>query len=235
MKGGKQTKRRTMPRDTLLEAEANHRITGWLAAVESVPPGDFISIADFETLPGQVRADSYFWCDQVFRSGANPHTTVSGVVHSLHIAQKGTFDLLRHEYRAEDTGLIVTESRTFILVQVAPTAVDLLKLSRPDQGTELRRVASQILCVKGGERCLRFKLPPMLADGSIISTDPSADPWLLSAWTDRIDAGIRHGSLFFLCYKIIPQLVGFPNILQWFDDESRTALTSESKAGQSPW
>jgi hypothetical protein len=134
----------------------------------------------------------------------------------------------------EDTGLIVTESRTFILVQVAHTAVDLLKASRPDQGTELRRIASQILWVKGGKRSIRFKLPPMLADGSIISTDPSADPWLLSTWTDRIDAGIRRGNLFFLCYKTIPQLAGFPNILQWFGDDFRTALTSESKADRSP-
>lgn len=211
-----------MTHDTLLEAEANETIMRWLAAVERLSLADYIPSEDFEKIPGQARADSYFWCDEFFTPEASPHRAAPDVKHGFHVATASTFDLLRHDYTVGELGVRVTESRSFTLVQLARPAAELLKLSPRDQSTEIMQIASTLLRMQG-PRCSRsFTLRRKLAKGSSFCTNPSADPRLLGSWTERIDAGIRCGTLFFLCYKRVAQIVGFPNACQWFDDDFRS-------------
>src|SRR4051812_25512896 len=88
---------RVMEARAALTRETGSRIDAWLAAVERVPPDGFTDIDDFERFSGEVRADSWGYCDGVFVGPANPHDAAAPR-RSFHCAGADTIDLLRHSY-----------------------------------------------------------------------------------------------------------------------------------------
>ena len=120
---------------------------------------------------------------------------------------------------------MVTESRNFILVEVAPSSLDVLGLPGEKRVAAIRRVAEALFALRGsadfailagsGEVCA----PADIDEGAMLCSDPSVDPALLSCWNERAECGIRHGGLYFLCYKKSGQRAGYENAQQWFDDD----------------
>ncbi|AUX20708.1 hypothetical protein SOCEGT47_011810 [Sorangium cellulosum] len=217
-----------------LEQDVDARITAWLSAVESVPPDGFTPIERVEDLPPQARADSFFWCDSIFRSELNPYNEGLSARHALHAATGDTPDLLRHEYAAGGLSLTVTEGRNFILIQVDRSCLDILSLGGPDRVAAVRQVA-EALFNPGGDAlvnpgrqatparavpvgCPPPGVTPVVEEGASFSSNPAADPALLAYWTDRTECGVQGGRLYFLCYKKSSQLAGYANASQWFDD-----------------
>ena len=111
-----------------LGQDSDARVAAWLSAVARVPPDGFTPVERFDDVPAQARADSFYWCDSIFRSELNPHNEALGARHAFHAATDDTPDLLRHELAAGGLELTVTEGRNFILVQVERSSLDILSL-----------------------------------------------------------------------------------------------------------
>lgn len=203
-----------------LQREVGTRVAGWLAAVESIPSRAFTAIAGGDDLPAQARADSYYWCDEVFSPEANPHDA-PGARHGVHFATRSTPDLLRHEYTVQGLGLTVIEGRNFILVHVDPRSVGILALPRAARAAAIHRAASTIFRAPPGGAAPSFQVPRDIDEGVCFSTDDRAEPLLLAAWSERVEGGIRGRRLYFLCYKKMARRVGFASEEHWFDDASR--------------
>ena len=120
-------------------------------------------------------------------------------------------------------GISVTliESRNFALLRVARENADVLAQAASRRGEEIRRVAAAIFGSSDQQPAPVFRLPKRIEEGTTFSTAPSANPLLITTWRDRIDGGIHHEGLYFLCYKRISQIVGFWNGREWFDEEFR--------------
>lgn len=213
-----------------LGRDVEARVTAWLAAVARVPPDGFTPVERMEDIADQARADSWFWCDSIFREEANPHGASVSARHAYHLATSDTPDLLRHEYTAVGRKLVVTEGRNFILVEVDRSSLDLLSLCGEDRAAAVREIAGSLFNLgsevaamgpAGGSACAPLEVPENLDEGVMFSSNPAADPELLSCWRDRTECGVRGGSLYFLCYKKASQCVGYANPQQWFDDTFR--------------
>ncbi|XYI00111.1 hypothetical protein ACMHYB_10330 [Sorangium sp. So ce1128] len=206
------------------------RVAAWLSAVARVPPDGFTPVERFDDVPAQARADSFYWCDSIFRSELNPHNEALGARHAFHAATDDTPDLLRHELTAGGLELTVTEGRNFVLVQVERSSLDVLSLCGPDRAAAVRRVAealfntgveSNTVGVPSAAGPVLCPVPREVADleeGTVLSSNPAADPDLLACWKDRTECGVQGGRLYFLCYKKSSQRAGFANAWQWFDD-----------------
>ena len=198
------------------ERETEARIDRWLAAVDRVAPGDFTPVAASDDLPEQARAESFYWCDEVLSPSANPHDA-PGTRHAYHRAGRGAPDLVRHDYTALGLALTVTEARAFLIVRVDPRSLDVLALPPPARAAALHDVARGLFRAHRG-RAPTFPEPGVIEEGARFSTDEGADPMLLAAWGDRIEAGVRGGALYFLCYKKAAQRVGFAGGERWLGE-----------------
>ncbi|WP_437735522.1 hypothetical protein [Sorangium sp. So ce1335] len=213
-----------------LGQEIDARLAAWLAAVARVPPGGFAPVERFDDVPDQARAESYYWCDSIFRSEVNPHNEALGARHALHAATDDTPDLLRHELSAGGLDLTITEGRNFVLVQVERSCLDILSLGGPDRAAAVRRVAealfntgitSNTAGVPSPSDAVVCPMPgevPEVEEGTTFSSNPAADPNFLACWKDRTECGVRGGKLYFLCYKKSAQRAGFENAQQWFEE-----------------
>lgn len=210
-----------MSTDDLLARDAEARLREWLAAVARVPPEAFTPVESFEQIPGAARADSWFWCDSIFTDELNPHNEALEPRHAFHLATDDTPDLLRHEYTAGGLDLVITESRNFMLVQIARASVDLLALCGSDRDAALRRLAATMFKGERGRDALPRAAPPDLCEGATFSSNPAVDPALLTCWNDRTECAIQGGCLVFLLYKKPSQRAGYANAQQWFDESFR--------------
>jgi hypothetical protein len=207
-----------------LQREVGTRIDAWLAAVDDVDPSDWKPIADTAELPAQARADSRYWCDQVFCRGANPYDAPD-TTRAIRCGAGCAPDLVRHDYTADGLLLHVVESRNFLLVSIDRRSLDVLALPEGERAAAVARAAQTIFRAP-----LSFCLCKPPADGALFCTDPHADPMLVASWAERADGGVRGGELWFACYKRVSQLVGFANPAQWFRDERCSARRAPQRA-----
>ena len=200
-------------------AFASKLTRSWLAAVDRAET--YTPVRDLAELPPQALANSGFWCASLFPSCADPYEPALSARVSVHVATASTFDLLKHDYVVNDISVTLIESRNFALLQVARVNADVLAQAAARRGEEIHRIAAAIFGGTDQQPAPTFKLPKAIEEGATFSTNPSANPLLIATWRDRIDGGIRHQCLYFLCYKRISQLVGFWNAREWFDEEFR--------------
>jgi hypothetical protein len=204
----------------------------WLEAVGRAAREGFTFVDDFEAISGPARAESWRWCDLLFRPEASPHNEALGARHGFHVATPETMDLLRHEYRAAGLDLCVTEGRNFILVQMPKACADILSLAARERASAIRKIAESLFeaapdaeaggaCASPGRGLPGLALPNAIREGTTFGTDPRADPTLLSGLSCCVDGGICCGELYFLCYKKQGQRVGYLHGQQWFDDDFR--------------
>lgn len=183
------------------------------AAVEAVTPGEWRAVPEDADVPEQARAESQYWSDQIFSPEANPHDA-PGARRAIHRAREGTVDLIRHDYRALGLDLSVFEGRNFVLVRIARGSLDLLALPEVDRPAAIAQAAEALFQARLGlERC------EVTGEGETFST--GANKRSCASWVECVEAGIRRGELWFVCHKRIPQLVGFLNPAQWFDEGRR--------------
>ena len=191
----------------------------WLAAVDRVEK--YTPVRDFGELPPEALASSCFWCSSLFPSCADPHEPALSARVSVHVATAETLDLIKYDYLVNGISATLIEGRNFALLRVARESVDILALPPGERSAEIRRIAAAIFSGEGRPPVGTFALPKTIKEGSRFSTAPSANPLFLATWSDRIDGGIHRGGLYFLCYKRVPQLVGFLNAHAWFDEAFR--------------
>jgi hypothetical protein len=199
----------------VIRRDAGVRLDEWLAAVARVAPDGWQAIADVAELPEQVRADSQYWCDQVFSPAANPHD-VPGARRAVHRATVDTPDLVRHEYRSGRLDLSVIEGRNFFLVSLDRKGLDVLRRPVEARPAAVKRLAAAIFRVTP-----EFGACEPLRNGARICTDEAADPMCIPSWSHRVECGVGGGSLWFLCYKRVSQRTGFANPRQWLDEPGR--------------
>jgi hypothetical protein len=193
----------------------------WLEYIDEARAEGFEGIERDEDLPGQALADSLYWARALFASGTSPYDTSARVRRAVHRATASAPDLVRHEYEAAGLHLVVTEGRSFALVVVSRADADVLGLSEGDQKSLSARIAAAILHPVGTKGGVCFRFPERIEEGSRFSTNPDADPRLLGVWSDRVDAGIREGALYFLLYKRLPWMMGFGDAFSWLRDDVR--------------
>ena len=189
----------------------------WIEAVERTPPESFRPVSDFAALPEPPMADSLAWCGTMFVPAASPHHPPNTARHGFHLADvdPGPADLLRHEYRAVDLDLVVTEGVNFVLIRA---------VSAPRKS--VKAIASALIALpwegrpaRPGERTVR--LPEPRGEDVLVSTNPEEHPMSALEWSDRVDAMVRRGAVYLLCYKRRSQTMGFRHDGQWFDDDFR--------------
>ena len=66
-----------------------------------------------------------------------------------------------------------------------------------------------------------MRLPEPSGEDVLVSTNPEEHPMSAVEWSDRVDAVIRRGAVYLLCYKRRSETMGFRHDGQWFDDEFR--------------
>jgi hypothetical protein len=198
---------------------AGKLVQSWLASVDRAEK--YTPLHDLAELPPQALASSGFWCASLFPSCADPHEPALSARVSVHVATADTLDLLKHDYVVNGISVALIESRSFALLRVARESADVLAQVPSRRGEEIRRVAAVVFGSTDQQPAPAFKLPRAIQEGVRFSTAPSAHPLLIATWRARVDGGIHHGCLYFLCYKRISQIVGFWNTREWFDDEFR--------------
>lgn len=191
-----------MTREEAAAAFARELIADWWQAVEEARAEDFVEVAGVGKLPGAALADSRLWCAEFFRPEAIPYRKELRARHAFHVAREATFDFLRHEYEVGGMPVRVLESRNFTL----------LRIPRADV-SRVPEIAGSLLKLTG-----EFLFSPKTDS---FSTGPFVHPMSMSSWDQRVDGGVRGGELYFLCYKRVPQRMGFPSATGWFDDEFR--------------
>ena len=194
----------------------------WVESVERTAPESFRRVRDFASIPNPPAGDSLAWCRQMFAFAASPHWPLNQVQHAFHLAEVDpgpAFDLLRHEYQTASSELVVTEGINFVLIR-----------ARPATGTARPRVdevAHTVLNLLEEEknpaekRGPLYRFPEPRAENLIVSTNPQENPASTARWTDRIDALLRAGSVYLLCYKKRPATMGFRDDAQWFAEDFR--------------
>ncbi|HVK63839.1 MAG TPA: hypothetical protein VM694_05180 [Polyangium sp.] len=187
----------------------------WLDDIETALSEGFDDLDSPTDVPGQALAESRHWARTLFAQGKSPYDAACPVRRKVHHATKAAPDLLRHEYEVDDLRLSIVEGRSFALVLLARSSLDVLALPEDERAAAISRVAAALfhpVCVSGGV-CFRF--PARIEEGTFFSTNPDLDPRLLGAWQDRLDAGIRGGELIFLVYKRLPWMAGFADPFAW--------------------
>ena len=185
----------------------------WLDSVDRVAEGAYRPIAGRDALPAQVRADSALWADRFLSSAANPHLRGWDVAWSYHLATKDTPDLIRAVYDIPGHGLDVIESRAYLITRIHEPA--------PATPQEVATVAELLLAKPPDAAAWRFQFSTALTEGGRFTTNPSIGPLDIMDWPDRVDGGIRHGRLYFLQFKKIPDRQGYPDLRRWFDEAFR--------------
>ncbi len=189
----------------------------WIEVVERTPPESFRWVGDFAALPEPPMADSLAWCRAIFVPAASPHHPPNAARHAFHLADvdPGPADLLRHEYRAMDLDLVVTEGANFVLIR-----------AMADPRKSVHAIAAAVIGLPWegrpaapGARPLRLAEPR--GEDVLVSTNPEEHPMSALEWSDRIDAIVRRGAVYLLCYKRRSEIMGFLHDGQWFDDEFR--------------
>lgn len=181
---------------------ARELIADWWAAVEEARAEDFVEVAGVEGLPATALADSRLWCAEFFRPQADPYRKELRARHAFHAARGATFDFFRHEYEVGGMPVRVLESRNFTLIRVPGADV-----------SRVPGIAGSLLKLTG-----EFLFSPKT---DAFSTGPFVHPMSMGSWTQRVDGGVRGGELYVLCYKRIPQRLGFGSATGWFGDKFR--------------
>jgi hypothetical protein len=190
----------------------------WIESMERTPPESFRRASDFTEVPEPPMPDSLWWCGTIFLASASPHHPANEARHGFHLAgvdDGPAFDLLRHEYRAGGFDLVVTEGVNFVLIRAAgagPKGVNAVAAALVNLPPDRRRPAPARE---------RVRFPEPRGDDVLVSTDPDEPPWSMVEWSDRIDAVVRRGAVYLLCYKRRSEIMGFLHDGQWFDDEFR--------------
>jgi hypothetical protein len=175
----------------------------WIETVERTPPESFRPVSDFAALPEPPMADSLAWCRTMFVPAASPHHPPNAARHGFHLADvdPGPADLLRH------VNFVLIRAGAAQRKSMNATASALIAL--PWEGRRTSR----------GERPVR--LPEPRGEDVLVSTNPDEHPVSALEWSDRIDAMVRRGAVYLLCYKRRSPTMGFRHDGQWFDDEFR--------------
>lgn len=190
-------------------------LTGlWMESIASIAPEAWRSVPDIERLPPDVRADSSLWCERFFTPEADPHLRPAGVQWSYAVATNQTPDAIRYIYSAAPYDLDTIETRAFTVVR--------LKL-RTFTAATIQSAAGHLLQPPQGGNQWEFHLPEALTEGFRFSSNPSADPLDIASWEDLVEGGIRAGAPYFIRFKKVLQLQGYPNPRTWFDSDFRTS------------
>jgi len=209
----------------ILMKEADNLIIAWLDAVDRATAAGFVRVERLDQLPAQARADSVHWAQYFFTDASSPHNPALQLAHSFHLARADTPDLVRHDYRAAALALRVVESRnyTFVFIEQPP----ILETAAEKRKAVVEQTAHAVLRMDDARwpqlaHTWRFVLPALVEEGTRFSTRPTELPEGMPSWTSRVDGGVHHGELYFLCYKKRDQMQGFLNSQSWFDPEFRS-------------
>jgi len=188
-------------------------LTGlWMESIASIPSAAWRSLPDIASLPPAVRGDSSLWCERFFTPEADPHLRPAEVQWSYALATNQTPDAIRYIYSAAPYDLDTIETRAFTVVR--------LKL-RTFTAATIQSAAGQLLQPPNIGNSWDFHLPEALTEGFRFSSDPSTNPLEIPSWEDLVEGGIRAGAPYFIRFKKVFQLQGYPNPRTWFDSDFR--------------
>jgi len=197
-------------------------VAWWLECIDDVPDAGYRDVG-LSGLDGDVRATSQRWCDEQLAAEASPYVKGLKVRTLAHVGNEGSdtrklsIDLIRHQYEIDDLPVEVVEGHNFTMIRLA--AGKAIQGSAAARAAEIHRLARKLLA-----QPWTFQLPAAIEEGVRFSSNPDLIPDILPDWTDRGDGGIRGGRLWFLCFRVIPQVACFLNDIHWFPDDFREKL-----------
>jgi hypothetical protein len=164
---------------------------------------------DLKALPdgAAVQQDSEKWCGIFFSPQANPHAANPVALIATHSATADTADIIRYDYAAPSFRFRLYETVDFALLTIEEGA-DILSFGPEKRVSAVQAVAARVLqpappqnAGASSERLWPFAFPKAIEDGARFSTDESQIPEAMPTWASRVDGGLRHGHLYFLCFK----------------------------------
>ena len=191
------------------DASANRFLASILRELDKAPPASWTRITGLSEVDRSELGYVVNWDHRLFRAGLAPYEAQPEAVVSVHFDP----DLLRQEYETAGMRLAVVETRGSALIQVlSADASRLLGLKPPDRLQAISRIGTTLLDVRGP---WLSRTPSSAHEAAAYSTAPDRWTMGMNAWDDRVDAGIYRGQLYYLCYKRISQMFGFPSSDGW--------------------
>ncbi len=140
---------------------------------------------------------------RLFRDRQHPYATALAVIRSYHPGKPDTsWDFLRHQYTVDGTPLEVFDGVNEVLIRVKGHGAALLPMAPAERVTHIARIAA-ILFEPPWSTATWLPRASAGEDGGIaFSTAPASHPMSPTTALDRLDAGVLHGDLFYLSYKL---------------------------------
>jgi hypothetical protein len=162
-----------------------------------------------------VRTSSFMWSGWFFSRDANPHV----VEPPPRVSISFKWELVRYEYAAAGTPIVMIEGETFSLVKVGYPGIErLLRLDQADQLREVTRIGANLLTVTDPWKPRKPSSPEEVI---AFSTNPYIALMTMGSWDQRVEAGVYHNELFFLLHKKHGQWGGFWADNNWFNAKFR--------------
>ncbi|MCK6586916.1 MAG: hypothetical protein L6Q76_04955 [Polyangiaceae bacterium] len=193
----------------------------------------YVPIDNLQQLPDgrRVEAVSRLWSELLLNPAVNPFHLSPPAKHSVHFATPSTFDVLRHDYTADDLRLVVRESVNVMFIRVEGTPGVYDASSGGKIHDHVNALASRTLRIQSSyvgddfrEVSFHWSFRQVAHSGGVpfFSTAPDVDTGQMWCWANRADCKVFNDSTCFLCFKIREPTGGRMVVLDskhWFDGE----------------
>jgi hypothetical protein len=223
---GSQERRRPMQNLNLNEPV----LEKWLTYCWSVPEEMFVPVEAHPKLLFRPLQESNGALGVFLKEEVDPFRGVEGVRWKAHAAEPSGIDLLKSVYQAAGLQVEITASRNFVIVKLAKLNETLAKSkNKRDYVESLVRVAMKTDSL---DHHWKFQLPADLetsGDPQLISNAGAPTIKELASRHDRADILLLSGSVYFIFYKKVDQLVDFLPDAEWFSPEARAAIKTTQR------
>lgn len=189
-------------------------LTDFAAVVERATELGFESFSGYDSLDDgdAVELDSRMWAQRFLRPDASPYQEGTEVRRYIHHATTETDDLIWHGFVVDNSiEVTVIESAESYLIRLKPTQGTVLGRHDTESESLVEGLAESVVALTGtyddafGQQVSyrwTFVYDPPMREGSLFTSGPDSDPFVLTSWTERLDGGIKDDVLYFHGYKV---------------------------------
>ena len=195
----------------------------WLNESICVPDESFVPLNGKDKLFFRPLQESKGSLGVFLKEEVDPFRGLTGTKWLVHAADPGGIDLLRSKYEAAKLHLAVTESINFVVVKAMPIGRSLSVVK--DRQAILQGLIQSVVKTDTIDRQWKFSLPTDFTRDPMLISSSGAPPLRdLQSRNDRADILLWHDAVYFVFYKKVEQLEGFPPEDRWFSPEARAAI-----------
>lgn len=206
------------------------RLQRWIGYVLSLATDRFLPITQLGQLLFEPLHESNAAASLFLNESVDPHRAAIKVNWQAHAAASGGIDLLRADYTVAGLDLRLWEGRNFVLVEARQHVLSYAQA--PDGQAYLRGLINAVVKLKSQLHDWTITVPASAELAKVQRLNNVGAPPIssVSSRHDRVDVLIVSGSVLFMFYKKIEQLIGFQADDSWFSPEARAAIQQRLSA-----